>query len=101
MERSSFHDLSTSTYEFNDPSTSSSNHELNPDLIDMVQDRPFFGAINEDPYIHMKEFEDLCSRLAIPGMTHETVRWKLFPFSLIKEAEQWYAHTVESVNGDL
>ena len=28
------------------------------------------------------------------------MRWKLFPFSLIGEAEQWYAHTIESVNGD-
>jgi hypothetical protein len=41
MERPSFYDLSTSTYEFNDPSMSSSNHELNPDLIAMVQSHTF------------------------------------------------------------
>jgi hypothetical protein len=100
MERPSIHDLSTSTYEFNDPSMSSSNHELNPDFIDLVQDRPFFGPINEDPYIHLKEFKDLCSQLVIPGMTQKIVKWKLFPFSLMEKAEQWYAHTVGSVNSD-
>jgi hypothetical protein len=99
IKRPSFHDLSTSTYEFNDLSTSSSNHELNPDLIDMVQDRPFFSAINEDPYIHLKEFKDLCSHLVILGMAWKTVRWKLFPFSLMGRAEQWYTHTVGSVKG--
>ena len=34
------------------------------------------------------------------GMTHETLKWKLFPFSLSKRVKQWYAHTVRSVNGD-
>ena len=66
----------------------------------MVQDRPFFGAINEDPYLHLEEFEELCSSLAMPDITQDTMRWKLFPFSLIGEAEQWYARTIESVNGD-
>jgi hypothetical protein len=65
----------------------------------MVQDRPFFSAINEDPYIHLKEFKDLCSHLVILGMAWKTVRWKLFPFSLMGRAEQWYTHTVGSVKG--
>jgi hypothetical protein len=33
-------------------------------------------------------------------MTQETLWWKLFPFSLIERAEQWYTHNIESVNGD-
>jgi hypothetical protein len=53
MERPSFHDLSTSTYEFNDPSTSSSNNELNPDLIAIVLSHTLSGAINEEPYNHL------------------------------------------------
>ena len=32
-------------------------------------------------------------------MTHDTLGWKLFPFSLVKEARHWYTKTVESVNG--
>ena len=33
-------------------------------------------------------------------MTQETLKWKLFPFSLIEKAKQWYIDTVESTNGD-
>jgi hypothetical protein len=87
MERPSFHDLSTSTYKFNDPSTSSSNHELNPSLIAMVRSHTFSGAINEEPYEHLQEFEDMCSFLVVLGMMKETLRWKLFRFSLTRRAK--------------
>jgi hypothetical protein len=32
-------------------------------------------------------------------MTKETLRWKLFTFSLIGKAKQWYTFAVESMNG--
>jgi hypothetical protein len=100
MERPSFHDLSTSTYEFNDPSSSSSNNELNPDLIAMVRSHTFSGAINEEPYDHLQEFEEMCSFLVVLGMTQETLRWKLFHFSLTGRAKQWYIRSVGSMSGD-
>ena len=31
-------------------------------------------------------------------MTHVTLKWKLFSFSLLGRAKQWYAHTVGGVN---
>ena len=33
-------------------------------------------------------------------MSQETLRWKLFPFSLVEKAEQWYTHNVGNANGD-
>ena len=33
-------------------------------------------------------------------MTQQTLRWKLFPFSLMGEAKQWYMFAIESTNGD-
>jgi hypothetical protein len=33
-------------------------------------------------------------------MTQETLIWKLFPFSLIGEAKQWYTNATRSMNGD-
>ena len=48
---------------------SSSNHELDPGFIAMVQKRPFSGEIHEDPYEHLQEFKELCSGLVILGMT--------------------------------
>ena len=46
----------------------------------------------------MSDFEHLCSLFAIAGMTQDTLKWKLFPFSLIGKAEQWYTYTVGSVH---
>jgi hypothetical protein len=31
-------------------------------------------------------------------MAQETLRWKLFPFSLAERAKQWYTHNVGKVN---
>ena len=33
-------------------------------------------------------------------MSCDTLRWKLFLFSLVEEARQWYMHTVASMNGN-
>ena len=75
-------------------------YDLRPAFIAMVWEQTFSGGEDENPYVHLQEFEQLCSCLNISGMTHETLKWKLFPFSLSKKAKQWYAHTVISVNGD-
>ena len=101
MEQLSFPQLSTPRGEFSEASpSSSSSYELGPGFIAMVQNRPFSGAINEDPYEHLQEFEELCSSLVISGMRKETLWRKLFPFSLIRTVEQWYTLTIGSMNGD-
>jgi hypothetical protein len=38
--------------------------------------------------------------LVIPGISQETLRWKLFPFSLVGKAEQWYTHNVRGMIQD-
>ena len=38
--------------------------------------------------------------MSIAGMAQETLRWKLFPFSLIEKAKQWYTHSLGKVNGE-
>ena len=38
--------------------------------------------------------------LEILGMTPEALRWKLFPFSLIERAEQWYTRMIGNMSGD-
>jgi hypothetical protein len=49
-------------------------YKLHPIFIAMVQDKPFSGLKNENPYTHLREFEHLCSCLAIAGMTQETIK---------------------------
>jgi hypothetical protein len=41
-----------------------------------------------------------CACLCIAGMSDKTLRWKLFPFSLMGRAKQWYGRTVGSMQGD-
>ena len=66
----------------------------------MVRKRLFSKAINDDPLDHLREFEKLCSSLLIQGVTQEVLWWQLFPFSLIRWAEQWYTLTIGSMSGD-
>lgn len=68
-------------------------------LISMVRENPFSGFDLENPYNHLRDFEQVCSCLKIRGMKQETVRSKLFPFSLQERAKQWYTSTVGCVNG--
>ena len=65
-------------------------YELRPRLINMVQDQPFSGEDDENPYSHLNEFEQTYACLRIAGMSDETLRWKLFPFSLTGKAKRWY-----------
>ena len=46
----------------------------------------------------MHDFKQLCSCLHIQGMTRDTLKWKLFLFSLMGVAKHWYARYVESAH---
>ena len=105
MSSSSIHQLSTSEDEFSEPSTSSrpftaSVYELHPRIIAMVRAQTFSGLESEDPDLHLQVFKELCSCLVIPGMSQETLSWKLFPLSLMGKAEQWYTHNVRGMIQD-
>jgi hypothetical protein len=63
------------------PITASS-YELRPSFIAMVHEQTFLGVDYENPYHHLREFEQICACLTITGRSQETLRWKLFPFSL-------------------
>jgi hypothetical protein len=108
MESLSIQQLSVSRGEFYEPSQSSkwflsSGYELRPGFIAMVWNRPFSRVINVEPYNHLQEFKELCLCLVILGMTQETLRWKLFPFShreggamvhpYDREYERWLGRT--------
>jgi len=74
--------------------------KLCPGFIAMVQEQAFSGLDYKNPYHHLLEFEQLCACLTISGTSQETLRWKLFPFSLDERTKQWYAHNVGKVVGD-
>ena len=106
MEHSTIYNLSApkgeliKTPESSKPITASE-YEFRPGFIAMVQDQAFSGLDYENPYTHLREFEQLCACITISGMSQDTLRWKLFPFSLNEEAKHWYTQNVGKVNGDL
>ena len=75
-------------------------YELRPSFITKVLEHIFSGDEKENPYIHLREFEQVCSCLHISGMSQETLKWKLFLFPLTGLAKLWYTRNVGSVHGE-
>jgi hypothetical protein len=63
----------------------------------MAREQSFARTEEENPYTHLREFEQLCSCITIEGMAQEMLKWILFPFSLMGRAKQWYNLNVRSV----
>jgi hypothetical protein len=60
---------------------------LSPHLLNMLPH--FRGTPSEDPYLHIRDFFDLCKTQNIHGLTSEHIRLILFPFSLKDNAKLW------------
>lgn len=60
---------------------------LPPQLLNMVPH--YRGTLSEDPYLHIRDFFDLCKTQNIQGVTPEGIRLILFPFSLKDNAKLW------------
>lgn len=95
MEQPSIRDLSAPRSKF----LELSGYEFLSYLIAMVQGLFFSGLDSESPYYHMQEFKQVSVCITIVDMSHDTLKWTLFPFSLTREAKQWYTCIVEGMNG--
>nr|CAN60680.1 hypothetical protein VITISV_033696 [Vitis vinifera] len=49
----------------------------------------FHGMESENPYTHIKEFEDVCNTFREGGASIDLMRLKLFPFTLKDKAKIW------------
>ncbi|KAF5477447.1 hypothetical protein F2P56_004087 [Juglans regia] len=65
------------------------NFELKPALISMVQQAQFSRSPLDDPNIHLAMFLLICDTVKINGVTGDTIRLRLFPFSLRDKARGW------------
>jgi hypothetical protein len=74
--------------------------EIKTSTIRMVQHSPFTGK--EDPNLHLQVFIQLCQTFNIDGVTQDQMRARLFLFSLLGKALQWFhsqpAETVQNWN---
>jgi hypothetical protein len=57
-------------------------YEIRPDFISLVRELNFAEGLDENPCMHLQDFEEICATLKISGMNHETLKWKAFPFLL-------------------
>ena len=74
-------------------------YEIRPDFISLVRELDFAGGLDENPYKHLQDFEEICATLMISGMNHEMLKWKTFPFSVTGWAKQWYKLYVGGCHG--
>jgi hypothetical protein len=72
--------------------------ELKPALINMVQQSPFYGKPSKDANAHIQHFLEICSTFTIQGVTQDVVRLRLFLFSLLGKAKQWFYSNKEVVS---
>ena len=80
------------------PAVGDGNFELKPALISMVQASPFCGKSNEDANAHLQHFLEICSTFTIRGVSADAIRLRLFPFSLLGKAKQWFYADREAVD---
>jgi hypothetical protein len=62
--------------------------EIKTSPIRMVQHSPFTGK--EDPNHHLQAFIQLCQTFNMDRVTQDQMRARLFPFSLLRKALQWF-----------
>nr|GEX71268.1 putative reverse transcriptase domain-containing protein [Tanacetum cinerariifolium] len=65
------------------------NFELKHGLINLVQNKQFFGHDKEDPYAHIRYFNKITSTTRVPNVPSSSIKIMLFPFSLEGAARIW------------
>ncbi|GJW37355.1 reverse transcriptase domain-containing protein [Tanacetum coccineum] len=65
------------------------NFELKHGLINLVQNKQFFGHDKEDPHAHIRYFNKITSTMRFPDVSSTSIKLMLFPFSLEGSARIW------------
>ncbi|GJT30950.1 reverse transcriptase domain-containing protein [Tanacetum coccineum] len=65
------------------------NFELKHGLINLVQNKQFFGHDKEDPHAHICYFNKITSIMRFPDVSSTSIKLMLFPFSLEGSARIW------------
>ena len=64
-----------------------SHFNFKPDIIQLLPS--FYGLELENLYLHLREFEEVCNTYNDLNCNMNTIRLKLFPFSLEYKAKTW------------
>ncbi|KAL8097872.1 uncharacterized protein LOC141684840 [Apium graveolens] len=80
------------------PSVDEKNYEIELGIIELIRQDTFEGDIErEDPYDHLTSFLEICDTFKYGNVPDETIRLRLFPFSLSKNAKVWLRNQPSNV----
>ncbi|GJV49381.1 hypothetical protein Tco_1439593 [Tanacetum coccineum] len=71
------------------PEITANNFEIKHGLLNLVQNKQFFGNDKEDPHAHIRYFNKITSTMKIPNVPNTSVKLMLFPFSLEGATRIW------------
>nr|GEU42217.1 reverse transcriptase domain-containing protein [Tanacetum cinerariifolium] len=71
------------------PEIAANNFELKHGLINLVQNKQFFGHDKEDPHAHIRYFNKITSTMRVPNIPSSSIKLMLFPFYLEGAAQIW------------
>ncbi|GJV39742.1 reverse transcriptase domain-containing protein [Tanacetum coccineum] len=71
------------------PEITANNFEIKHGLLNLVQNKQFFGHDKEDPHAHIRYFNKITSTMKFPNIPSTLVKLMLFPFSLEGAARIW------------
>nr|GFB48211.1 reverse transcriptase domain-containing protein [Tanacetum cinerariifolium] len=71
------------------PEITANNFELKHGLINLVQNKQFFGHDKEDPHAHIRYFNKITSTMRVPNVQSSSIKLMLFLFSLEGAARIW------------
>ncbi|KAJ9183688.1 hypothetical protein P3X46_007511 [Hevea brasiliensis] len=75
------------------PRVEANNFEFKPSLCQMVQQSQFGGGPTESPHVYLAHFLEISDMLKINGILDDTIRLRLFPFSL-KDCARYWLHSL-------
>ena len=75
-----------STSAIQPPPLAGGNFELKPSLVTWIQQDQFSGAPMENPIEHLDSFLEKCDTFNVNGVPKESIRMRLFSFSLRDKA---------------
>jgi hypothetical protein len=66
----------------------------------MVQANQFCGKAHENASAHLQHFLEISSTFTIKGVERDAILLRIFPFSLLGRAKQWfYANREKTIRG--
>jgi len=72
--------------------------ELKPSLSHMVQTSQLSGKVHEDASAHLQDFLEIGSTITVKDIAQDIILLRLFPFSLMARAKQWFYANQEDIN---